>query len=47
MNKTMKKVFALVMVVGVLGAFLGGCAPAEEAKPAETTTGTTATPETK
>ena len=38
----MKKIFALVMVVTVLGAFLAGCGKSEE--PAATdTTGTTAT----
>jgi hypothetical protein len=40
----MKKIFALVMVVTVLGAFLAGCSKAEETTPAAgATTGAAAT----
>ena len=45
-----KKIFALVMVLGIFGAFVGGCAPKEEgstdtagATAGATTTGAAAT----
>ena len=42
-----KKIFALVMVIGVLGAMLGGCAPKEEEPATTATTAGTTTGETK
>lgn len=41
-----KKIFALVMVISVLGAIVGGCAPKEDAAATTGTAGTTGT-ETK
>jgi hypothetical protein len=38
-----KKIFALVMVVSVLGVVLGGCAKAEEAETPAATAGTAGT----
>lgn len=31
----MKKIFALALIVGIMGVFAGGCTPAAETPPAE------------